>query len=202
MTSSYSQASSIKGGLHCLLVEDQQILLDLLATIVDAFAEITIVSKATAYAEAISISQAMSVDLAILDLHLPDGDGNDLAKILANANPAIQLIILTGAPEDFRNSPELRGSIRALIDKQQTFEALYHTLSTILQPAYQTLTPRQSEIFELIGAGKSNKDIARILSSATSTIESHRKAIAQKLNLSGAELVREASLFRHISPRR
>ena len=190
-----------KGGVHCLLVEDQQILLDLLATIVDAFTEITAVSKATAYAEAVAISQTISVDLAILDLHLPDGDGNDLAKLLVKTNPEIQIIILTGAPEDFQNPPELRGSIRALIDKQQSFEALHYTLSTILQPAYQTLTPRQSEIFELIGAGKSTKDIARILSSATSTIESHRKAIAQKLHLSGAELVREASLYRQISPR-
>ena len=103
--------------MHCLLVEDQQILLDLLATIVDAFTEITAVSKATAYAEAVAISQTISVDLAILDLHLPDGDGNDLAKLLAKTNPEIQVIILTGAPEDFQNPPELRGSIRALIDK-------------------------------------------------------------------------------------
>ena len=33
-------------------------------------------------------------------------------------------------------------------------------MSTILQPAHQRLTPRQSEIFELIGAGKSTKEIA------------------------------------------
>ena len=74
-------------------------------------------------------------------------------------------------------------------------------MSTILQPAHQRLTPRQSEIFELIGAGKSTKEIAHILNSATSTIESHRKAIAQKLKLSGAELIREASLTRQINPR-
>ena len=61
--------------MHCLVVEDQQILLDLLATIVDAFSEITTVSKATTCEQAIVISKDMPVDLAILDLHLPDGDG-------------------------------------------------------------------------------------------------------------------------------
>lgn len=187
--------------LHCLVVEDQQILLDLLATIVDAFSEVSTVSKATTCAQALAICQDNPVDLAILDLHLPDGDGSDLGKLLTHSNPAMQLIVLTGAPEDFRSSPELHGSIRALIDKRQSFDALHQSLSTILRPAHQQLTPRQSEIFTLIGAGKSTKDIARILNSATSTIESHRKAIARKLKLSGAELIREASLTRQINPR-
>ena len=43
--------------MHCLVVEDQQILLDLLATIVDAFSEISTVSKATTYAQAITVSR-------------------------------------------------------------------------------------------------------------------------------------------------
>ena len=55
-------------------------MLDLLATIVDAFSEITTVSKATTYEQAIVISKDMPVDLAILDLHLPDGDGSELGQ--------------------------------------------------------------------------------------------------------------------------
>ena len=145
--------------MHCLVVEDQQILLDLLATIVDAFSEIATVSKATTCEQAIVISKDMPVDLAILDLHLPDGDGSELGLRLVQSNPSIQLIVLTGAPEDFKISHELRGSIHALIDKRDSFDALHHSLSTILQPAHQSLTPRQTEIFELIGAGKSTKEI-------------------------------------------
>ena len=84
--------------MHCLVVEDQQILLDLLATIVDAFSEITTVSKATTCEQAIVISKDMPVDLAILDLHLPDGDGSELGLRLVQSNPSIQLVVLTGAP--------------------------------------------------------------------------------------------------------
>ena len=88
--------------MHCLVVEDQQILLDLLATIVDAFSEISTVSKATTFAQAITVSKDMPVDLAILDLHLPDGDGSELGLRLVQSNPLIQLVVLTGAPEDFK----------------------------------------------------------------------------------------------------
>ena len=73
--------------LHCLVVEDQQILLDLLATIVDAFSEIATVSKATTCEQAIVISKDMPVDLAILDLHLPDGEGSELGLHLSKAIP-------------------------------------------------------------------------------------------------------------------
>lgn len=88
--------------MHCLVVEDQQILLDLLSTIVDAFSEISTVSKATTCAQAITVSKDMAVDLAILDLHLPDGDGSELGQRLVKSNPSIQLVVLTGAPEDFK----------------------------------------------------------------------------------------------------
>ena len=37
----------------------------------------------------------MPVDLAILDLHLPDGDGSELGLRLVQSNPSIQLIVLT-----------------------------------------------------------------------------------------------------------
>jgi len=56
------------------------------------------------------------------------------------------------------------------------------------------LTPRQRQIFSLIGQGLSNKAIAHATGLAVATVETHRKAIARRLNCSGAELVRRATL--------
>jgi len=67
-------------------------------------------------------------------------------------------------------------------------------LNAILQPAEQQLTQRQQEIYTLIGAGRSTKEIARQLGCAVATVETHRKAIARTLGLSGAELVKAAAL--------
>jgi two-component system nitrate/nitrite response regulator NarL len=57
-----------------------------------------------------------------------------------------------------------------------------------------TLSVRELEVFLLIGQGKSNRDIATVLNVSVSTVESHRKAIAQQIGRSGAELVQVAAV--------
>jgi two-component system nitrate/nitrite response regulator NarL len=56
------------------------------------------------------------------------------------------------------------------------------------------LSVRELEVFLLIGQGKSNREIATVLILSVSTVESHRKAIAQHLGRSGADLVRLAAV--------
>ena len=50
----------------------------------------------------------------------------------------------------------------------------------------------------IYGEGKTTKEIAQMLGSSPSTVESHRKAIAQRLQISGAELIRTAALHQHL----
>jgi DNA-binding NarL/FixJ family response regulator len=82
-----------------------------------------------------------------------------------------------------------------VVDKTAAFAQLHSVLERCLPAAGEPLTPRQREIFNLIGQGLSNKEIARSTSLSIATVETHRKAIAQKLGMSGAELVRHASLL-------
>ena len=185
-------------GMRCLVVEDQTILLDLLASVVESFPEITEVFKADCIIKAEAQASTTPLDLGILDLHLPDGEGSKLATHLLELNPQIQLIILSGAAQEFLCPPELRHAIRGVIDKTDAFTALRHCLVTLIQPAHEALTERQKQIYTLIGKGKTTKEIAQLLGSAPSTVETHRKAIAQRLNLSGAELIRDAALHQHL----
>ena len=56
--------------------------------------------------------------------------------------------------------------------------------------SYDTLTEREREIFQLAAEGNSNKEIAGRLSLSTLTVETHRKRVAEKLNLHGlADLI-------------
>jgi RNA polymerase sigma factor (sigma-70 family) len=59
-----------------------------------------------------------------------------------------------------------------------------------LQDSYDLLTDREKEIFQLLAEGKANKEVASTLDLSTSTVETHRTRIMQKLDLhSSAEIV-------------
>ena len=180
--------------MHCLVIDDQTIFLDLLASLVESFPEIAKVSKAESLQTALAISGQQKLDLAIVDLVLPDGEGVALATSLVQQHPQIELIILSGCAQEFICPRNLIKSIRGVIDKADAFEALRDCLTNIIQPVHQTLTPRQKEIYKLIGKGKSNKEIAQHLGTSIATVETHRKAIAKHMQLSGAELIRAAAL--------
>ena len=180
--------------MHCLVIDDQTIFLDLLASLVESFPEIAKVSKAEGLQTALAISGQQKLDLAIVDLVLPDGEGVALATSLVEQHPQIELIILSGCAQEFICPRNLIKSIRGVIDKADAFKALRDCLTNIIQPVHQTLTPRQKEIYKLIGKGKSNKEIAQHLGTSIATVETHRKAIAKHMQLSGAELIRAAAL--------
>ena len=82
-----------------------------------------------------------------------------------------------------------------MVDKTAAFSQLQAVLQELLGQPRPTLTPRQREIYGLIGQGLTNRAIARATGLALTTVETHRKAIAQKLGLSGAELIRRAALL-------
>ena len=185
-------------GMNCLVIDDQTIFLDLLASLVESFSEITSVFKADCVKTAEEVSASQNLDIAIVDLILPDGEGKELAKTIVNIHPKIRLIILSASAQEFICPEPLVKNVCGVVDKTDAFEALRHCLNTIIQPAHQTLTQRQKEIYALIGEGKSNKEIAKELECASSTVETHRKAIAQHLNLSGAELIRAAALNKQL----
>ena len=180
------------------MLEDQQIFLDLLGSMVESFTEISDVFKANSIEAANNISDHHKIGLAILDIYLPDGQCHDLAQQLVSQNQNIKIIILSGAAQEFICPKSLKDSIYGIIDKTDTFDALRHCINHIVKPAHHELTQRQQTIYSLLGEGKTTKEIAKELGSAHSTIETHRKAIAQKLNVSGAELIRRAALTRTI----
>ena len=182
--------------MNCLVLEDQQIFPDLLASMVESFTEISTVFKAGSIESANMIVDHHEIDLAILDIYLPDGECYDLAQYLFTQNQNTKLIILSGAAQEFICHENIKDAIYGIIDKTDAFDASRHCLNLIVKPTHHELTQRQQTIFGLIGEGKTTKEIATELGSAHSTIETHRKAISQKLNVSGAELIRRAVLAR------
>jgi DNA-binding NarL/FixJ family response regulator len=170
-------------------------LLQLLRTMLEAIDGIEISQTATTQAEGLALCREDPPDLLILDLALPDGSGLAVAEELAQRNPQAQLIVLSGQASSFICPTALQPMVRGVVDKTSAFRQLQEAISRCLHNTPSPLTPRQLEIFRLIGRGLSNRDIAEHTGLALTTVETHRKAIAQKRGVSGAELVRQACLL-------
>jgi len=181
--------------LRCLIVEDQVMFLQLLRSMLEAMPGLEVVATATRQAEAIALCSGDDPpDLLILDLALPDGDGLAVAHTLATARPDSKVVVLSGQASSFVCPAWLQPLIVGVVDKTSAFAQLTQVLERCLPQNSEPLTPRQQEIYGLIGQGLTNKEIARATDLSVATVETHRKAIAQRLGVSGAELVRQASL--------
>ncbi|QCH15417.1 response regulator transcription factor [Synechococcus sp. CB0101] len=193
MTASPSTTAQV---LRCLIVEDQVMFLQLLRSMLEAVPGLSVVASATTQADAIAFCRSDDPpDLVILDLALPDGDGLAVAQALAEHHPNPQVVVLSGQASSFVCPAALQPLIAGVVDKTSAFHQLTSVLERCLPQSAEPLTPRQQEIYGLIGQGLTNKEIAKTTNLSIATVETHRKAIAQKLGVSGAELVRQASLL-------
>ncbi len=170
--------------------------LQLLRSMLEAMPGLQVVATATRQADAIALCSGDDPpDLLILDLALPDGDGLAVAQTLAASQPNAKVVVLSGQASSFVCPASLQPLIAGVVDKTSAFAHLTRVLERCLPHSTTPLTPRQREIYGLIGQGLTNKEIARTTGLSVATVETHRKAIAQKLGVSGSELVRQASLL-------
>ena len=193
---------------RCVIVEDQTMVLQLLAGMVRNSPGVDLVGTFSRVKDAADYCGRHAVDLLILDLELPDGNGLSVLKAATAKNPRAKGIVLSGHASEFVCPGEMRPQVRAVVDKTQAYGSLQKEIAEIVQPAVpppgsvdpeDLLTEREYEIFTLVGKGRMSKEIAEELGIAVRTVETHRKAICRKMKVSGPELVRRASVYLHTS---
>jgi len=192
------------GPLSCVIVEDQAMFLDMLGGMLAMRGGLKIVDRARSVAAGKKCCLQHRPDLLVLDLTLADGSGLDVAQTFLQANPAGRVIVVSGNASDFVCPAWLNGALQAVIDKNETFQALRQELDELLGPARPglsvhrdvapatLLTAREAEIFALIGDGFTSREIGEQLSISEQTVQTHRKRIAAKLGTHGDELTRIA----------
>ena len=143
----------------------------------------------------------------VLDVRLPDLDGLEFQRALAEANICIPIIFITGhgdipmsvramkagaidfLPKPFQDESLLRAIQEALAHQgQRLSERSEHDAAAAL---HATLTPREREVMTLVVSGLANKQIAVKLGTSVKTIKVHRARVMEKMKVrSVADLVR------------
>jgi len=196
--------------IKVLIVDDQALIREGLNMMLNLYGEIKIVGEAINGQEAIEVIEEKEVDIILMDIRMPLMDGVEATRIVKEKYPHIKIIILTTFNEDeyiFQglnngadgyilkdvSSKELVNSIKSVYKGDILFHGeVAKTIAGAMQDKkliqnkkniLEELTPREMEITKLVGQGKSNKEISKILYITEGTVKNHITRILSKLDL-------------------
>jgi FixJ family two-component response regulator len=146
----------------------------------------------------------------VLDVRLPGLSGLELQSRLAQVQPAVPIVFITGHGNVPTSVRAMKGGavdfLQKPFDDEELLAAIQRALAlshraraesaerAAVQRRLDTLTPREREVFELVLTGMLNKQIAAELGAAEKTIKVHRGRVMHKMQASSvAELVRMAA---------
>lgn len=168
--------------------------------------DIHVVAEAADPLTALSEIERHKPDVAVLDIQFEGHDGIALARKLASNVPSCRVLMLsawTAYSTDAIEAGALGYVLKTeppnvIVDAIRAVARGEKYVSTSLVQSQSDplaiLSPREREVFRLAVDGLSTENIARRLSIAAKTVESHRASINRKLNVhSSAELVRFAA---------
>lgn len=199
--------------IRVLLVDDHPVVRTGLSRVLAAQADIDVVGEADAGEHAISLARMLQPDVIVTDLLLPDVDGVAVTERVRAELPRIQVLILTSVDEeDEAVVRAVRAGAIGFIVKTADVGVLVQAIrSSALGQVHLSpraaarlmqemrapkkpalLTDREQQVLREIAIGRTNKEIARSLDIAQTTVKSHVRAILDKL---GVDSRTQAALF-------
>ncbi|MEJ2556567.1 MAG: response regulator transcription factor [Anaerolineae bacterium] len=195
--------------LRILLVDDHEVVRLGLATLLEDIPGVSVVGEAGSAREAMLACERLDPDLVILDIRLPDQTGVDVCRRITERWPHIRVIMLTSyTDEDLIAEAVLAGASgyvlkqvgneellraieavrrgEALLDPQVTQRVLQRMRQTerlLDASAFHDLSKRELEVLHLVSEGKSNREIAQVLSVSEKTVRNHVSSVLNKLGL-------------------
>ena len=195
--------------IQVLLVDDHASFRESLALLLERQPGIAVVGQAGSLVEARALLRG--VDVAIVDLDLPDGHGSELVQELRAVNPDGMVLILTasssradlartveagaaGALHKSVGTGEIICAVRRLSDGEQLFSpeeiigmlrlaSIQREQERDAQLALGRLTPREREVLQALAEGLNDKQMAERLHISTKTARAHMVSILAKLGV-------------------
>lgn len=201
--------------IRVVIADDHELIREGVKKIVRHCADLKIVGEAADLKQSIALIAQVRPDVAVLDISLPDSDGLDGLAELRRHFPALRIVMLSMHPEERFALAAMRAGALAYVSKSMASSELVEAIrcvgagrpwvgprvAALLQqegdPAararHESLTPRESEIVALIGAGLQIKQVAAELGISVSSVNTYRSRIFRKMGMStNASLIRYA----------
>ena len=208
--------------IRVLLVDDHLIVRCGLRALLEQHSDIEIVGDCDNNAQAIAEAKALTPDVILLNLLMPDANSLNTILTLKQELATVQIIILAayedekyifdalkaGAISYLHKSCcplELMDAIRAAANGESKLHPriaarMLHAIHYQMHTPFHVLTPREQEVLACIARGRSNQEIAVALSISEPTIRMHIANLLSKLHLSDRTQAAIYALQHHLIP--
>ena len=177
-----------------------------MADLLNAEPDLEVVGEAATAADALAEVLRCQPDVAVLDVRLQDGNGIAVCREIRSDHPDIACLIFTSFEDDQAVAEASLAGASGFVLKQIRSNALIESIRKVASGAQlldaatvrmalqrvkesdaglvQTLTVQEHRIFELIGEGYSNRQIADELYLAEKTVKNYVSNMLSKLGMS------------------
>jgi DNA-binding NarL/FixJ family response regulator len=190
--------------IRVLLIDDHPVVRAGLRALLETESDLEVVGEADAGMPAISLARKLRPNIVVTDLLLPDVDGVAVTQSIRAELPDTQVIILTSVgEEDASVVRAVRAGAIGYVLKNADIDVLVQTIRSAaegqvhLSPRAAArlmqemrsprnelpLTDRERQVLREVAIGRTNKEIARSLYVAETTVKSHVRAILDKLGV-------------------
>lgn len=205
--------------IRILVADDHRIVREGIVRILNDAENCEVVAEAADGIEAVEAALQLKPDIVVIDLTMPRLSGLDAVRRIHSTLPDIRILVLTVHEDEEYIVPIIKAGAAGYLVKDSASVELtdaieklaaggvyfgpqatkvlaeqYQRPARIASDPYGNLTDREREVFHLVVEGKSNKQIAKIMTIAVKTVDNHRTNMMNKLDLHNtADIVRYAA---------
>jgi len=197
------------GKARLLVVEDHAVVRDGLVALINREKDLEVCAQADSARTALFALEKMNPHLVVADLSLKEGNGIDLIKSAKALYPHIPFLVISMQEEEIYAERCIKAGARGYIMKHSATDEFLDAIRIILagevyisrkmnvrllqkfadkhvaegSSELTSLTDRELQIYQMIGAGMSTREIANQLGISPKTVAAHRENLKQKLGL-------------------
>lgn len=203
--------------IQVMLADDHAVLRAGLKLVIEREPDMAVVAEAVDGRQAVDLAPDSGAEVLVMDVAMPGLNGIEAARQILAKKPALAVVILSMHIDESYVLRSLRAGAKGYLLKESAETDVISAIRAVSQgksffspkvtqllqeeyvqrlqqdgkdDSYDSLTPREREILQMIAEGQANKDVANKLNLSLYTVETHRGNILQKLGLrSAAEVV-------------
>ncbi len=188
--------------IRILIVDDHAVVRKGLAMVLRLEPDLEVVGEAENGRIGLEVAKRLHPDIVLVDLVMPEMDGQEMALALRKSNLKIKIMMLTGTEVDDRVFDLIAAGIEGYVLKNIEPGELVRAIRAVVQgeaylhpevmkkivermkPQHATptsLTPREREVLEYMASPNTYRQIAGQLNISEETVRSHAKNILEKM---------------------